>query len=632
MGSSGAGKTTLLDVLSGRKNTGEVSGSMCINGKPKDDKVFKRIMGYVEQFDSLAPHDTAREAVEFSAALRLPGDTPADIRTSWVTSVLTLLELMPLENTMVGSEEAGGMSFEQKKRVSIAVELAANPAILFLDEPTSGLDSRSAQVVIRCIKRVAASGRSIVCTIHQPSAVIFDAFDSLLLLRRGGQTVYFGELGDNSSHLVNYFEAIPGVEPKPSGTNPATWMLEVIGAGTGTKSTGVSDFHAVYKNSSLCLANTTHVDILCPDVEEENQHSEDPDPSEAECRFKPVYIVKERIKKRRELRAAGHKSFNASYLVQFRVLMYRFLLAYWRSPSYNFVRMVVSVVIALLFSSTYADQQYSSDVDVVSRVALIYITVLFMGVVGMMSAQPVLFAERPAFYREQYSDIYDVKLYALAATLVEVRLSFDLISQKFSPNITLFGPPLPDSLPHPLLGVLPDSLLLDCGLRQRRCRRQVLLVLALPGLVHGRAGIHRSRPGCGSAQRRHRARYVLYFFLHSYCKYSSFLLQIHLLNVFLLTVVGGMASTFISLFCGFTIIASNFPSFWIFMYWLDPLHYALEGLVTTQFYKDNTQVTVTGVPGTVSASSYVEMFYPDWDYSHRGLDIMALFLFIIALR
>jgi ABC-type multidrug transport system ATPase subunit len=74
-----------------------------------------------------------------------------------------MLELTPLENTIVGEEATGGMSFEQKKRLSIAVELAANPSILFLDEPTTGLDSRSAQVVIRCIRRVASSGRSIVC-------------------------------------------------------------------------------------------------------------------------------------------------------------------------------------------------------------------------------------------------------------------------------------------------------------------------------------------------------------------------------------------------------------------------------------------------------------------------------------
>ena len=106
---------------------------MTVNGKPKDDHEFRHAMGYVEQFDTLCPQDTAREAIEFSAALRLPRETTVEARREWVTAVLTMLELTPLESTMVGSETAGGMSFEQKKRLSIGVELAANPAILFLD-------------------------------------------------------------------------------------------------------------------------------------------------------------------------------------------------------------------------------------------------------------------------------------------------------------------------------------------------------------------------------------------------------------------------------------------------------------------------------------------------------------------
>jgi ABC-type multidrug transport system ATPase subunit len=143
-----------------------------------------------------------------------------------------MLELKPLESTMVGYIDNGGMSFEQKKRVSIGIELASNPAILFLDEPTTGilisilvfvvlikeyyydhegLDSRAAQVVMRSIRRVAASGRSVVCTIHQPSYPIFSAFDSLLLLRRGGQTVFFGPLGDHCENLINFFQDAPGV-------------------------------------------------------------------------------------------------------------------------------------------------------------------------------------------------------------------------------------------------------------------------------------------------------------------------------------------------------------------------------------------------------------------------------------
>jgi ABC-type multidrug transport system ATPase subunit len=292
MGSSGAGKTTLLDVLSGRKNTGETAGGMFVNGHQRNRETFKNVMGYVEQFDTLSPRDTVREAVEFSATLRLPRETPAEMRAQWVTTVLSMLELLPLENTMIGNEEVRGLSYEQKKRVSIAVELAANPAILFLDEPTTGLDSRAAQVVIRCIKRVAASGRTIVCTIHQPSAVIFEAFDSLLLLRRGGQTVYFGELGENFSHLVNYLEAIPGVGARSQGSNPATWMLEVIGAGTSGASANVIDFHAYYLNSAQCTVNTQRVNALTSaaispdDIESGNVVVV----KSAECGFVPVFF------------------------------------------------------------------------------------------------------------------------------------------------------------------------------------------------------------------------------------------------------------------------------------------------------------------------------------------------------
>eukprot|EP01034_Spumella_vulgaris_P047481 gene47481-biopygen33234 len=416
MGSSGAGKTTLLDVLSGRKNTGEVKGGIFVNGKPVEKHAFRHMMGYVEQFDTLAPNDTAREAIEFSAALRLPGDTPADIRAAWVSNVLTLLELDPLENTMIGNAQNGGMSFEQKKRVSIGVELAANPAILFLDEPTTGLDSRAAQVVIRCIQRMASSGRSIVCTIHQPSAVIFDAFESLLLLRRGGQTVYFGELGKGSIDLINYFENLPGVQPIKHGTNPATWMLEVIGAGTGNANATITDFHACYKQSAMCEANTTHIDVLCPETEDEGEISAIVrDELDLESGVEVYHQESQKL-----ARHVHPSKYNASYWVQFTVLMRRFLLSYWRSPTYNVARMIVNVVIALIFSSTYSNQQYDTNVDVISRVALIYVTVLFMGVVGCNSVQPVVFADRPAFYREQFSEIYDVKIYTLCSTLVEI--------------------------------------------------------------------------------------------------------------------------------------------------------------------------------------------------------------------
>lgn len=93
-----------------------------------------------------------------------------------------------------------------------------------------------------------------------------------------------------------------------------------------------------------------------------------------------------------------------------------------------------------------------------------------------------------------------------------------------------------------------------------------------------------------------------------------------------------MASTFISLFCGFMIKPEDFPTFWIFMYWLDPLHYALEGLITTQFNRDSTVISVTGSQYATTTSTFVQSFYSEWKYSHRGGDVLGLLLFIVLLR
>ena len=100
MGTSGAGKTTLLDVLSGRKNTGTILGDIFLNGKPKNDDTFRRLIGYVEQFDTLSPQDTPREAIEFSAAMRLPAGSPVK---DWTTSILTMLELNAIQDNMIGT-------------------------------------------------------------------------------------------------------------------------------------------------------------------------------------------------------------------------------------------------------------------------------------------------------------------------------------------------------------------------------------------------------------------------------------------------------------------------------------------------------------------------------------------------
>jgi ATP-binding cassette subfamily G (WHITE) protein 2 (PDR) len=128
------------------------------------------------------------------------------------------------------------------------VELAAKPKLLlFLDEPTSGLDSQTAWSVASLIRKLSDNGQAVLCTIHQPSALLFQQFDRLLLLAKGGKTVYFGDIGVNSSILISYFET-NGAEKCGRDENPAEWMLKVLGAAPGAK-TNV-DWHAVWRASS----------------------------------------------------------------------------------------------------------------------------------------------------------------------------------------------------------------------------------------------------------------------------------------------------------------------------------------------------------------------------------------------
>jgi len=111
-----------------------------------------------------------------------------------------------IRDALVGIPGTNGLSTEQRKRLTIAVELVSNPSIIFMDEPTSGLDARAAAIVMRAVKNVADTGRTVVCTIHQPSIEIFEAFDELMLMKRGGELIYAGPLGHHSCKVIQYFQ------------------------------------------------------------------------------------------------------------------------------------------------------------------------------------------------------------------------------------------------------------------------------------------------------------------------------------------------------------------------------------------------------------------------------------------
>ena len=183
-------------------------------------KRFQRATGFAEQMDIHEPTATVRESLRFSARLRQPASVPLREKYAYCEKVLDIMEMRHLAGAMVGST-GYGLNLEQRKKLTIAVELASKPELLlFLDEPTSGLDSLAAFNIVRFLRRLADAGQAILCTIHQPSAVLFEQFDDLLLLKSGGRVVYNGALGQDFSALLGYFER-NGAERCPPDANPA---------------------------------------------------------------------------------------------------------------------------------------------------------------------------------------------------------------------------------------------------------------------------------------------------------------------------------------------------------------------------------------------------------------------------
>ncbi|XP_052486365.1 pleiotropic drug resistance protein 1 isoform X2 [Gossypium raimondii] len=393
MGVSGAGKTTLMDVLAGRKTGGYIDGNITVSGFPKQQETFARVSGYCEQNDIHSPHVTVYESLLYSAWLRLSSEVDAQTRKMFIEEVMELVELKPLRHALVGIPGVNGLSTEQRKRLTIAVELVANPSIIFMDEPTSGLDARAAAIVMRTVRNTVDTGRTVVCTIHQPSIDIFEAFDELFLMKRGGQEIYVGPLGHHSRHLIKYFEGIQGVSKIKDGYNPATWMLEVTSTAQEL-SLGV-DFAEIYKKSDLYRRNKALIEDLSK-----------PAPGAKELYFATQY--------------------SQSFLTQCTACLWKQHWSYWRNPPYTAVRFLFTTVIALMFGTVFWDlgSKTKTIQDLSNAMGSMYAAVLFLGIQNASSVQPVVAVERTVFYRERAAGMYSAMPYAIAQVLIEIPYIF----------------------------------------------------------------------------------------------------------------------------------------------------------------------------------------------------------------
>ncbi|KAF9118322.1 hypothetical protein BGW39_001290, partial [Mortierella sp. 14UC] len=235
MGASGAGKTSLLDILARRHKSGTVHGNIYVNGRTVSHSEYKRVVGYVDQEDTLMSTLTVYETILYSALLRLPRDMSYDAKRFRVMETMSELGILGIKDMRIGASGQRSISGGEKRRVSIACELVTSPSILFLDEPTSGLDSYNAYNVVECLVTLARNyNRTVVCTIHQPRSNIFALFDQLILMAKGN-LVYSGETRNLNAHLKSLGH------PCPEGFNMADYMLDLtMYTGKTTKSSSRS--------------------------------------------------------------------------------------------------------------------------------------------------------------------------------------------------------------------------------------------------------------------------------------------------------------------------------------------------------------------------------------------------------
>ncbi|KAL2760222.1 hypothetical protein ACRALDRAFT_2024250 [Sodiomyces alcalophilus JCM 7366] len=387
MGASGAGKTTLLNALAQRLNFGTVTGEFLVDGRPLP-KSFQRATGFAEQMDVHEPTATVREALQFSALLRQPREVPKQEKLDYCETVIDLLEMRDIAGATIG-EVGKGLNAEQRKRLTIAVELASKPELLmFLDEPTSGLDSGAAFHIVRFLRKLANAGQAILCTIHQPSGVLFEHFDELLLLKPGGRIVYHGPLGEDSQELIGYLES-NGAPKCPPHANPAEYMLEAIGA--GDPNYRGQDWGDVWERSKQ--------------------------------RQERMREMEDMIAQRREVEPSTNlrddREFATPLRTQMAQVMKRSFVAYWRSPGYIVGKFMLHILTGLFNTFTFWKLGYSS-VDYQNRLFSIFMT-LTISPPLIQQLQPVFLDSRNIFQsRENGAKIYSWAAWATGAVAAEV--------------------------------------------------------------------------------------------------------------------------------------------------------------------------------------------------------------------
>ncbi|KAF3772622.1 ABC transporter G family member 41 [Nymphaea thermarum] len=355
MGVCGAGKTTLMDVLSGRKTGGRIEGDMWIGGHPK---VQETLLGYLGTVNKpiFILHMLLLKHLIYSAWLRLAPEIDDNTKREFINKVLETIELDRIKDALVGIPSVNGLPTEQRKHLTIAVELVANPSIIFLDEPTSDLDARAAAIVMRTVRNMVNTGRTVVCTIHQPT--------------NAAKTWW-------SDYLCWGIVDVPKIK---DNYNPTTWMLEV---------TTIS----IERQLNIVFAQLYMGVISLSEKQRSIKQLSTPSLGSKDLSFQTV--------------------FPQNDWGQFKVCLWKQYLLYQRNPSYNLSRIAFVLITSFLFAALYW-KHGQKMCNLFTILGLLFSITIFLAINNCMTVHSVVAAEWIVMYRERFVGMYSAHAYSLA--------------------------------------------------------------------------------------------------------------------------------------------------------------------------------------------------------------------------
>lgn len=443
MGPSGSGKTSLLNSMALRlRNSVSTkycpSGKLTFNGAVPSDSVIRSVCSYVcQDDDALLPSLTVRETLRFAAGLRLPSFMSKEEKYRRAEDVLMKMGLKDCADNLIGNELVKGISGGEKRRVSIAVQVLTDPRILLLDEPTSGLDAFTASSIMEVLQGLANEGRTLILTIHQARSDMFKHFGNVLLLSRGGLTVYAGP----GKHMLGYF-AGQGYDC-PQHTNPADFALDMITIDLQQEEREAESRDRVQKlvehwktqpelgvedQRLPKIKETEEPTEVNTDGEPSTPPNEVGDTNATSATPHPLMNVLSQTSRPRrsfnkaslstpaELGALVRKP--ASLSLAFPLLVHRAAINTARQPPLVLARLMqvigIALVLALFFAPLHNDYySVQNRMGFVQEIGALYF-------VGMLQNVAVYPGERDVFYREDDDGVYGVDAFLASYTVLEV--------------------------------------------------------------------------------------------------------------------------------------------------------------------------------------------------------------------